>query len=1458
MGQPRYYSFRFGVLAVVVALAGRAAAVSVSDAAELGAALDDPAVAEIALAANITLEAAASFDVKGSKAIRGGGHYGVMRRGGGGGRALFVVVGSLELDGLAVAAGGAAAASGVANYCGSGGSTSSCAKQSEDKCPTKFQWDDDKVVAGACTWDGGSCFRGEACVDEDPPPTFSPTAAPTAPDEAPAPGGCVFVRAGGSLTARGVTFEDCAVDGGDGGAVYAANATALVVERSRFRGCSASGRGGAIYADGVDVVVRNATFEDCRAAEGGAVAIGAGSLAIADASFDKCVAATGRGGGVAALAYEAEVDVARTAFYRCDAPDSDDGHGGGMFVGARLLTVAGCHFEGNDAGEHGAALAHAAPNGAASVVGTAFVRHGRAAAPRSRELVQFAELATVRLAALTVDDNDSGSRGLFVLSALSDVVVEDSVFSNNDVRVFRVYGLYTGRFHVDGCAFVNNVDNEGEGGAAIFIKETPATALVLRGTSFVNNTSVGAGSLGGAVWLSASARIDGCVFDGNSAAEGGALYLSIAVNHLTLTASTFTRNVADVGGAVAACATSGDWTFQGTVEIADLVAARNVARTADGVGEGKSGGGFANFKGGHLVVRNATLEGNTAAGAGSALAMQYVQASLYGVAAPGQTFALAKNVASRAYCEDVEYSEEVGGHGGYKLSFDARECSLCDPGTEWTGAPEYACESCAPGTYKNTSDAACTACPAGEYRDAPRALDCEVCVENRVPVPDGSACVECSPRPGMNLCALPGDAACACCAGYFENADGNCAVCPRAADCAAPGSTLATLKIEPKFYRTTYESTKLYRCHGDERACPGGPGAGDDLCADGYGGNLCAVCGSRRYPTTDGDGVLRCDRCRGRGSTALAYAVYALIFAAAIGGLLWLMLSESGREAWILMADTQGGAADDIVGALKETEAADEELETTTLSKRFGQHIGKVKAVAAFFQIVAAIPAVYGPELDLPWAYRGLQRVTEVFMLGFLDLVPTRCLTSVSPEAFYVRGLVATTLSPVVVLAILGLGFRLDRALKPPVGLDSRKNIYIEAYLLFMHLALPLLAITSVQSLVCDAYDRGDGRRDEETLRVAPAISCESDLWQGFVRPWGIVCTALYPVGVPLVYAILLYRARFDLNPTDKVPLLDVFASPGAAAATDRRPSLKRSPSSARTIVVDGEPLSPRKPALARSGSTRTFDASAAMSAATRALLIRREEYQESLMDARSAILERVSASDFNVPTSSFKFLWRDYEPRCYWWECLEVLRRVFFCSLLSAIDPGSKLQLALALFIAILYLCLYIQERPFVIEEDDMVAEVAAWGVVLTLFVCFLIRSMTSFHRAGLLPITTLLLFCAAALPLVAVVAILFPRIRGNGRALDEKRRPAGDGPAADAAADATPPPVLATPTKPLAPAPAPAKLIELKSQEWQDAATSFYGCFPDGGNSGGTSPPSERRRGAPQDSGLGAALGA
>lgn len=817
------------------------------------------------------------------------------------------------------------------------------------------------------------------------------------------------------------------------------------------------------------------------------------------------------------------------------------------------------------------------------------------------------------------------------------------------------------------------------------------------------------------------------MFRGNSATEGGAIYVDIAAAEFRIYRSVFENNVAEIGGGVASCASSGDYTWNGLMVVADVAAARNVALLADA---DKEGGGFLKVNGGRLALKNVSLAGNAAAGAPSGLGLRYAVAELHRVRSlsPNQTLFLANSVTVDFYClDELVPVEAPDQYNEIAVTYAADECSLCREGREWDGD---SCEPCPPGTAKATGDAACGACPAGTVQPYSGFTACAECTENRVPDADAVDCEPCATY-GDNRCASPGDAVCACCEGFYD-AGGTCRSCPKGASCPF-GSELASLVVKEKWFRTTATSRKLYRCPGGDDACPGGNATGEGLCADGYDGVLCSDCERGHYATSDAL-TFTCEACD-QSARGLSLGVYFFLFLLGFCGGIWLIFAERGRECFIFVADTQGGAANDVVGAVKDLGAED-----GGMYANLGRHIGKFKAICAFYQIVSSVPVVYGATLNVPDVYGHFLRVASVTNFGFSELLATRCLSSASNERYYATTLVGTTVTPFVLLAFLAASYAVAKVKeKRPEQLQRTGMLLIEGFLLFLHLSLPLLSIGSVSALVCDAYDFGDGG-DESFLRVAPAISCDGSLYRRFVRVYGILCVVLYPIGVPLVYFVLLYGARNELNPTESAEALAVLEH-----FSDHEIDFNVHK---EVKAAEGLGDTPSQNTAVRN----------AISHNARASLIRRDTFQAGLMDIRDGRLDGSvrGASTRYISVDAFKYLWRDYEPRVYWWECLEVLRRVFFTALIAILDQGSKLQLAIAVAVAILYLAAYIHYRPFVFEEDDAIAEIASWAIVITLFVCLMIRAEIALHRPGLAVLSNLLLFAAALLPLFAFATVV------------------------------------------------------------------------------------------------------
>ena len=87
------------------------------------------------------------------------------------------------------------------------------------------------------------------------------------------------------------------------------------------------------------------------------------------------------------------------------------------------------------------------------------------------------------------------------------------------------------------------------------------------------------------------------------------------------------------------------------------------------------------------------------------------------------------------------------------------------------------------------------------------------------------------------------------------------------------------------------------------------------------------------------------------------------------------------------------------------------------------------------------------------------------------------------------------------------------------------------------------------------------------------------------------------------------------------------------------------------------------------------------------------------LIRAREAVVARRP-----TPLSSaISFLHREYEPHMWWWELIEMLRRLLLVGLMQImVESGSALQIVLGTVFSVVFLLFQVQSSPYVSLHDD------------------------------------------------------------------------------------------------------------------------------------------------------------
>ena len=116
--------------------------------------------------------------------------------------------------------------------------------------------------------------------------------------------------------------------------------------------------------------------------------------------------------------------------------------------------------------------------------------------------------------------------------------------------------------------------------------------------------------------------------------------------------------------------------------------------------------------------------------------------------------------------------------------------------------------------------------------------------------------------------------------------------------------------------------------------------------------------------------------------------------------------------------------------------------------------------------------------------------------------------------------------------------------------------------------------------------------------------------------------------------------------------------------------------------------------------------------------------YLALLLKARGAILD-------GKPTAlsrSLAILHREYEPSYFFWEVVELTKKLLLVGVASmeGMKPGSLTQLYTALIVSIFFLLLQMGARPYKRPDDDFMATATCASLVLIFVFCSLLRTST------------------------------------------------------------------------------------------------------------------------------------
>ena len=273
-------------------------------------------------------------------------------------------------------------------------------------------------------------------------------------------------------------------------------------------------------------------------------------------------------------------------------------------------------------------------------------------------------------------------------------------------------------------------------------------------------------------------------------------------------------------------------------------------------------------------------------------------------------------------------------------------------------------------------------------------------------------------------------------------------------------------------------------------------------------------------------------------------------------------------------------------------------------------------------------------------------------------------------------------------------------------------------------------------------------------MRDDYSTSCQSSGYE-FIRAWAWMMLFVWPLGIPLLTYLFLWRHRNTINP--EVEIKPELQSLGAHKFEPRERSCTT--------------FSLRRACLALTGQGGAEYA---------ALEDLRKVVQSKKLEERERMIERAQMEDwrghwYNQPEIE-KSLYESYQPEYWWFECFDYIRRLLLTGILVVLDHGTAAQGLFGTLVALAGVQIYSWTRPLAEFPGNCLAQAAQWTTFFTFLAALLIlldvSADTAFHR----DVFAALLIAIQFMPLLIGIGVQAYEERKNlsdwwyGKPKDEK----------------------------------------------------------------------------------------
>ncbi|GMI45467.1 hypothetical protein TrCOL_g8538 [Triparma columacea] len=601
--------------------------------------------------------------------------------------------------------------------------------------------------------------------------------------------------------------------------------------------------------------------------------------------------------------------------------------------------------------------------------------------------------------------------------------------------------------------------------------------------------------------------------------------------------------------------------------------------------------------------------------------------------------------------------------------------------------------------------------------------DCELCKGNEY-TPDAGypICINC---PSFQV-PTKDKLGCQSASGYYTDVtiDGTMAFPTGEGVKPTTGTTLQSLELEPGYWRTSINDTLIRECPNPD-FCIGGNvlnRTNSSLCYEGHEGPYCGACQSN-YAMSQG----KCVSCKGSKALTAVLISFAVIFGVIVSIYLYHYLKANRMFG------------ESTPGEMKSMKAR---FNAIYISVKV-----QAKILASYFQITTSL--AFNLDVFIDGFYLEFMKHLNFLNFDLGTVVPLGCMFEVN----HISSLYSMTILSLVI--IIGVYYRsyqlkkLNGKRKLSEGETDWAALLFNYLLVFTFLIFPTVSTKILHTFGCqeftDNYHAQDvlqnslrsdlnsqvNAPDEgDFLKIDLSLRC-SDRWEGKGSGkwhdagvvWAWLMVIVFPVGIPVAYLILMYNQRLDIDPGQNFLLgkrtakrFDVKTRLWSFMEHKQKKKKKTRKLFCKTlkwVVADGfVDFSPSE--------VQQFIKKKEQEGEIGWTMVETMDGVEAMW---CALFLRSKRETENPSLRQLQFLYETYEPRCWWFEVFETIRRLMLTGGLVLFNPGTAGQCVTALLIALMSMRVYAGYKPFIDDKHDTLAEAAQWQLYFTLLGSLCVR---------------------------------------------------------------------------------------------------------------------------------------